>query len=119
MKTYLYFSDGSGADASREAGTVCAQDLSSIVPVTAQTTALFFTRGEGVEDREKIVLTHDDVTASTGHRVREIARAFAQAANAGPHTSGVIDFVDLDNSVFFGDLSFVTGVDIKLQNAAG
>jgi len=116
MKKYLYFSDGSGADASREAGTLCAQNLASIIPGSVNTTIMYFHRGDGVEDREKIEITHDDTTASTGHRVRQIAQAFAQAANAGPHTSGVIDFIDLDNNVFFGDLSFVTGVDIKLQN---
>ena len=119
MKKYLYFSDGSGADSSREAGTVCAQDLCAIIPGSVTTTIMYFGRGDGVEDREKIEITHDNTTASSGHRVRQIAQAFAQAANAGPHTSGVIDFIDLDNSVFFGDLSFVTGVDIKLQNALG
>ena len=37
----------------------------------------------------------------------------AEGANASPHINGMTDMVDLDNSIFYGDLSFITGLTIS------
>ena len=35
--------------------------------------------------------------------------------NAGPHTNGVVDIVDLDNSIYYGNLSFITTVAVAFD----
>ncbi len=111
MKRYLYFADGNGANATNESYTANADNVSSVQPISTTTTAIYVAQTEDMED--KIILTHDDTTTTTGHRPREIAIAVAEACNAGPHTNGVVDMVDLDNLNYFGNLTFVTGVEVQ------
>jgi|TARA_R100000084_G_C4593976_1_gene119838 hypothetical protein len=112
MKKFLYFADGNGANLTGEAVTVLADNIKSIVPVTTTTTAMYFSDTDSVID--KIVFTHDDTTTTSGHRVREIAKAIAEAGNATAHINGLTDVVDLDNSIYYGNLSFITGLAITL-----
>tara|TARA_Y100001938_G_scaffold127357_1_gene180159 strand:- start:70 stop:426 length:357 start_codon:yes stop_codon:yes gene_type:complete len=112
MKKFLYFADGNGANATGESVAVLAENIKSIVPVTVTTTAMYYADLSGSID--KIVFTHDDKTTTSGHRVREIAKAIAECANATAHINGMTDVVDLDNSIYYGNLSFITALAISL-----
>jgi len=121
MERYLYFADGNGANLTKEAYTAAASSIAGVVPESVTTTVVYFEKNVGVDNqdsRDAITLTHDDTTNTTGHRVKDIARAIAEAANAGPHVNGVVDVVDLDNNIFYGNLSFVTGVAVELDFVA-
>ena len=87
--------------------------IASIVPVTTTTTAVYFNKTD--ETKDKIVFTHDNTTNTTGHRVIDIAKALAEASNAGPHVNGMTDVVDLDNSIYYGNLSFITALTVSLD----
>jgi len=113
MKKFMYFADGNGANLTTEAYIAEAGMIASIVPVTVTTTAVYFNKTD--ETKDKIVFTHDDTTNGVGHRVRDIAKALAEASNAGPHVDGMTDIVDLDNSIYYGNLSFVTALAISLN----
>lgn len=113
MKKFMYLADGNGANASGEAYACEASDVSAIKPETTTSTVLYVNRSDVSKDR--IEFTHDNTTATTGHRCREIAKAFAEAANANPHVNGMTDMVDLDNSTFYNGLSFITGVAVTLN----
>jgi hypothetical protein len=113
MKKFMYLAKGSGADLSGEAYACDANDVAAIKPESVTSTVLYVNRSDVSKDR--IEFTHDDTTTTTGHRCREIAKAFAEAANAGPHVNGMTDIVDLDNSTFYSGLSFITAVDIILN----
>jgi hypothetical protein len=113
MKKFLYFADGNGADATGEAVTVLADNIKSIVPVTTTTTAMYYSDTDGTID--KIVFTHDNTTTTSGHRVREIAKAIAECANATAHINGMTDVVDIDNKIYYSNLSFITGLAISLS----
>jgi len=118
MERYLYFADGNGANATTEAYTAPASAIAGIVPESTTTTVIYINKNVGldnVESKDTITLTHDDTTNTTGHRVKDIARAMAEAANAGPHTNGVVDMVDLDNKIYYGNLTFVTGVAVAFD----
>ncbi len=118
MKKFLYFADGDGADATGDAIQVLADSIAFIEPQSTTTTAIFCFNANNTQD--EIILTHDDTSATTGHRVKDISKAVAEAANSGPHTNGMVDMVDLTNSIFYGNLSFVTGVAIdRGSNTAG
>ena len=112
MKKFLYFADGDGADATGDAVSVLADNIKSIVPVTTTTTAMYYADLDGSID--KIVFTHDNKTTTSGHRVREIAKGIAEAANATAHINGMTDVVDVDNKLYYGNLSFITGIAISL-----
>jgi len=121
MERYLYFADGNGANLTKEAYTAAASSIAGVVPESVTTTVVYFEKNVGVDNqdsRDAITLTHDNTTNTTGHRVKDIARAIAEAANAGPHVNGVVDVVDLDNNIFYGNLSFVTGVAVELDFVA-
>ena len=109
----MYFATGGAADGTGQAATYEASNVAAVVPVTTTTTAVYFTKTD--ESRDKIVFTHDNTTATTGHRCGDIAKAIAQASTAGPHHSGMVDMVDLDNSLFYGNLNFVTALAISLN----
>jgi len=113
MKKFMYFADGNGANLSGEAYVAEAGSVSSIVPVTTTTTAVYFKKSD--ETRDKIVFTHDNTTDTTGHRCKDIGKAIAECSNAGPHTNGMVDVVDLDNSIYYGNLSFVTALAVTLD----
>ena len=113
MKKFMYFADGNGANLTTEAYIAEAGMIASIVPVTVTTTAVYFNKTD--ETKDKIVFTHDDTTNGVGHRVRDIAKALAEASNAGPHVDGMTDIVDLDNSIYYGNLSFVTALAVSLN----
>jgi hypothetical protein len=115
MKKLLYFSSGAGADATGETAAVAAEDICSIVPLTVTTTLIYY-KGPG-ETINAVKLGHDDTSTTTGHRVKDIAKAIAHAANAGPHINGIVDMVDLDNSVFFNGLSFITACSMLLETS--
>ncbi len=110
MKKFLYFADADGADAQNDAIQVFADSIAFIEPQSVTTTAIFVANENQLQD--EIILTHDNTTTTTGHRVKDISKAVAEAANSGPHTDGMVDMVDLTNSIFYGNLSFVTGVAI-------
>ncbi len=113
MEKFMYFADGNGANLSGEAYVAEASMIASIVPVTTTTTAVYFNKTD--ETKDKIVFTHDNTTNTTGHRVIDIAKALAECANAGPHTNGMVDVIDLDNSIYYGNLSFITGLAVTLN----
>ena len=113
MKKFMYFADGNGANLTTEAYIAEAGMIASIVPVTTTTTAVYFNKTD--ETKDKIVFTHDNTTNGVGHRVRDIAKALAEASNAGPHVDGMTDVVDLDNSIYYGNLSFVTALAVSLN----
>ena len=115
----LYFANGNGANGSTEAYAALGDNIAGVIPVTTTTTAVLFNKDnrgiDGVESKDKIVFTHDNTTTTSGHRCREIGKAIAEAANAGPHHAGMTDMVDLDNSIFYGNLSFITALAITLD----
>lgn len=111
----LYFADGNGANLTKEAYVVDGSALACVVPVTTATTAAYFTRTNST--RDKIVFTHDDKTTTSGHRCREIGAALAAAANSHMSAGTMIDIADLDNSKFFKNLSFITGLVVHLSTS--
>tara|TARA_R110002020_G_scaffold464775_1_gene685832 strand:+ start:490 stop:861 length:372 start_codon:yes stop_codon:yes gene_type:complete len=118
MERYLYFADGNGANATTEAYTAPASAIAGIVPESTTTTVIYINKNVGLdnlESKDTITLTHDNTTNTTGHRVKDIAKAVAEAANAGPHVNGVVDMVDLDNLIYYGNLSFVTAVAVAFD----
>jgi len=118
MKRLLYFASGSGNNAPRESYTVLADNIAGVTPIDDTSTAVFFHKHDwGIDDtnqKDKIVFTHDDTYASTGHRCKAIAEALALAANAGPHAGDIIDVVDLDNNIFFNKINFITALVVTL-----
>ena len=109
----MYFADGNGANLTTEAYVAEAGMIASIVPVGVTTTAVYFNKTD--ESKDKIVFTHDNTTNGTGHRVIDIAKALAECSNAGPHTNGMVDVIDLDNSIYYGNLSFITSLVVTLD----
>ena len=112
MKKLLYFADGNGANGLGEAYVAEAENLMSIVPDTTTVTAIYFKTAQGT--RDKITFTHDNTTTTTGHRCKEIAKALAVAANAGPNVDGMTDIVDLDNNIYYPGLSFISAMSITI-----
>ena len=113
MKKFMYFADGNGANLSGEAYVAEAGSVAGVYPVTTTTTAVYFSKSD--ETRDKIVFTHDDTTNGVGHRCKDIGKALAEAANAGPHVDGMTDVVDLDNSIYHSNLDFITSFVITLD----
>ena len=116
MENYLYFSDGAQVAADDNL-VVKASDFMGVEPITDTTTAIFFKsamEGGGCDVRDKIVVTHADTYASTGHHSRRIGKVMAEAANAGPHVNGMTDVIDVENSIYLGELSSlgITGIVI-------
>ena len=107
--TYLYFAgiDGGGgaADGTGQAYLGKAKNLRGVLPISVTTTGVYFDSGkESVGDDaavDLITITHADTTQSTGHRCKLIAQACARAANAGPHVNGIVDVMDVDNSIYY------------------
>ena len=91
----MYFADGNGANLSGEAYTASSDQVMCVVPTSTTTTTAWFKRAD--MGRDKIVFTHDNTTNTTGHRVIDIAKALAEASNAGPHTNGMVDVMCIDN----------------------
>ena len=54
MKRYLYFADGNGANATNEAYTANADNVSSVQPISVTTTAIYVSQTEDIAD--KIIL---------------------------------------------------------------
>ena len=108
MKKFLFFSPASLGGNTYAAD---ADQITSIVPETTSTTVMYIKQHDKTVD--KITFNHDDTSATTGHRVREIAQAIAQAANAGPHTDGFVDVIDIANSVYYNGISFITGFTLE------
>lgn len=127
MEKYLYFAGinggGGGADASQDAGCFPVSRFCGVVPLNTTTTAINFTSAKadvaphagGAGDQ--IVVTHNNTTATTGHRCKIIARAMARAMNAHPNVDGMIDVCDVDNDIYydgFHDIKDDTGFDIVI-----
>ena len=122
----LYFAGinggGGGADGALDAAMFKASDFSCVVPVDVTTTAIIFKADDdkSAGDDKKIdavFVTHTDKTVTTGHRVRKIAQAMCQAVNAGPHVNGMVDVVDVDNDIYFGEFKTIkddSGFDIQI-----
>ncbi len=107
----MYFADGNGANLSGEAYTASSDQITCVIPLTSTTSAAYFKTATGIDS---VRFTHDNTATanpSPGHRCKDIARAIAEVANAGPHHT-MVDMVDLDNSLFYSNLSFVTGIVI-------
>ena len=115
----MYFSTGGAAAGTGQAAAYEAGRLVGVIPVTTTTTAAYFKRNitewDSKGGRDKIVFTHDNTTNGVGHRCKDIGKALAEAANAGPHVDGMTDVVDLDNSIYLNNLSFITGVAVTLD----
>ena len=122
MEKFLYFADGNGANATTEAYTCAASDIVGLIPEARTETVLYISRSnavDNVEGRDKIVFTHDDTTNTTGHRLKDISKAIAECSNASPHVNGMVDVVDLDNNIFYSNLSFITGLAVTLNIPGG
>ena len=113
MKRFMYFATGGAADGTGQAYSAEAGSVACVIPVTTGTTAVYFKKTDKTTD--KIVFTHDNTTTTSGHRCKDIAKAMAQVANAGPHHSGMVDMVDLDNSLFYSNLNFITALTVSLD----
>ena len=116
----MYFADGNGANLSGEAYMASSDQVMCVVPTSNTTTTAWFKRAD--MGRDKIVFTHDNTAnaganGDVGHRCKNIARAIAEVSNAWPHHT-MVDMVDLDNSTFYSDLNFITGIAITLQDQA-
>jgi hypothetical protein len=116
MEKYLYFSEGGGADATTEAAMYPVSKFLGVEPQTATTTRIYFESpindvdgGGGAGDYVEV--THADTHAvAAGHRCRVIAKALAEACNAGPHADGSsIAVIDVDNGVYFGGIDDIKG----------
>mgnify|MGYP005825038159 CR=1 FL=1 len=109
MEKFLYFNQGSSTT-----GYSCSADqITSVEPETTGTTVMYVNRADGSVDR--LTFTHDNTTTTTGHRCQDIAKEIVSAVNAGPHMNGMVDVVDLENSIFLGALSFVTALAVELD----
>ena len=118
MKKFLYFATGGAADGTAQAYTCEADSIAGLIPEATTETVLFINKKSAIdntESKDKIVFTHDDTTNTTGHRIKDIARAIAEASNAGPHVDGMTDMVDLDNSIYYGNLTFITALAVTLD----
>ena len=127
-ENYLYFAgiDGGGgaADGTEQAGCWACSRLAGVTPITATTTGIYFRSGLSDFDGggcagDKIVITHNDQTDSeeAGHRCRIIAKAVAEACNAGPNNPGMVTFIDVDTPEYFGDIHSIlsdVGFDIVI-----
>ena len=121
MENMLYFSEGGGANstmsptivsgnATTEAALYPARNFIGVAPITTTTTRIYFESAKNDVDSgggagDYIEVTHNNTTASTGHRCQIIAKAMAEACNAGPHNVGnVINIIDVDNAVYFAGI---------------
>ena len=116
MEKYLYFSDGAQVAADDNL-VVKASDFMGVEPITNATTAVYFKsamEGGGCDVRDKIVITHANTYASTGHHCRRIAKVMAAACNASPHVNGMTDVIDVENSIYLDELGSlgITGIVI-------
>ena len=116
MENYLYFGTGSGADATVEAVLYPASRFIGVEPASATTTRIFFEskmnnldEGGGVGDYVEVTHADTHATAGSYHRCKLIAKAMAQAVNAGPHAGGkAISIIDIDNGIYFGEIATIT-----------
>ena len=115
MKRFMYFATGGAADGTGQAYSAEAGSVACVIPVSTTTTAAYFKKTDKTTD--KIVFTHDNKTTTSGHRCKDIAKAIAEASNANPHAT-MVDMVDLDNSIYYGNLAFVDSLAITLQDQA-
>ena len=116
MENYLYFAEPGAAFASTEAAMYPASKFIGVSPISATTTRIYFESpindvdgGGGAGDY--ITVTHADTHAAAGgHRCKLIAKAMAQAVNAGPHAGGAtIDVIDEKNGIYFGEIATIIG----------
>ena len=129
MENYLYFGEGGGANATTEAALYKASSFIGVEPASATTTRIFFKSPINDNHATAVVgdyveVTHADTHATAGsyHRCKLIAKAMAQAVNAGPHADGKsISVIDADNGVYFGDIASISddasfGITINLDS---
>ena len=121
MKKFMYFSTGGAADGTGQAAAYEAGRLVGVIPIDTTSSAAFFRRNitewDSKGGRDKIVFTHDNTTNTTGHRCKDIGKALAEAANAGPHMDGMVDVCDVDNDIYFdgfADIKGDSGFDIVI-----
>ena len=116
MENYLYFAEPGAAFASTEAAMYPASKFIGVSPISATTTRIYFESpindvdGGGAAG-DYIEVTHADTHAAAGgHRCKLIAKAMAQAVNAGPHSGGAtIDVIDEKNGIYFGEIVDIIG----------
>jgi hypothetical protein len=127
LENMLYFAEGGAANATTEAACYPASSFTGVAPISTTTTRIYFESpindvdsGGGAGDY--IEVTHNNTTASTGHRCQIIAKAMAEAVNAGPHMHGVmIDVLDFDNAIYFSGLKALSsdtsfGISVNLDS---
>ena len=126
QERFLYFNDGGTAGDTLTEYTNTASNFRGVTPVSVTTTAIYFNAAH-IEDNDspsvdRILVTHADTSASTGHRCRVISKAIAEACNAGPHTNGVVDVIDDTNTLYYpgitgiqGDASFGIAIVLDYQ----
>ena len=128
QERFLYFADGGGADDTLQGYTNTASNFRGVTPVDQTTTAIYFNAAHlednDVNSIDRILVTHNDTTTSTGHRCKVIAKAMAEACNASLITNGVIDVMDVDNSIYYpgigeiqNDTSFGIAIVLDFQRA--
>ena len=119
-ENYLYFAGinggGGAADGTAEAGCWACSRFAGVSPISATTTGIYFRSGKGDVDGgggtgDAIVVTHNDQTDSqeSGHRCKIIAKAVAEACNAGPNDPGMVTLIDVDTPEYFGDIHSIIG----------
>ena len=128
QERFLYFADGGAADGTLQGYTNTASNFRGVTPVGTTTTAIYFNAAHlednDVNSIDRILVTHNDTSASTGHRCKVIAKAMAEACNASLNTNGVIDVMDVDNSIYYpgideiqNDTSFGIAIVLDFQRA--
>ena len=109
MEHYLYFAEGTGADAAGDAVMFPVSRFVGVEPTSNTTTSIFFRSALGDVDGgggggDTVVVTHADKheTASSYHRAKLIAEAMCEVANAAPHKAGVVTTViDMNTNAHF------------------
>ena len=117
MENYLYFAEPGAAFATTEAAMYPASSFIGCAPIDITSTRIYFKSQINDYDESAMVgdfvdVTHADThdTAGSYHRFQIIAKAMAQAVNAGPHAGGaVIDIIDQKNGNYFGDIAGIIG----------
>jgi len=91
-ETYLYFSEGTGANAAGDCVVYPASKFLGIDPISSTTTRVSFQALTGNEADDDILLTH----VSGKHK--EVCQALANALN--DDKAGLVIFWDVDNRIY-------------------
>ena len=120
-ENYLYFSagaksgagsrmvpqgGGAGPRSSGDAACWPCSELLGVEPGSVTTTFISFEGSTNKQDGgDTVEITHDNTSASTGHRSRIISQAIAEACNANPHNPQMVVVFDAFTQTYFGGMS--------------